>query len=39
MYEIEIRAATVVTVEMIKDYLKKYLPIEIDWLLWQMGEK
>ncbi len=42
--ESEIRAATVIAVEMIRDRLLekkglKLLSIEIDWLLWNWGEK
>jgi hypothetical protein len=41
--EIEIRACTVIAVEMIQKVFKEkgveLLVIEIDWLLWQIGEK
>jgi hypothetical protein len=42
--ELEIRAATVVAVEMIRDRLKEkkdvsLLAVEIDWLLWNWGEQ
>ena len=45
-YEIEIRAATVVAVEMIMREIKKRpvlssqirYAFQVDWLLWQMGE-
>jgi hypothetical protein len=41
--EIEIRACTVTAVEMIQKVFKEkgveLLVIEIDWLLWQIGEK
>ncbi len=42
--EIEIRAATVVAVELIRDKLKSVknvslLAVEIDWLLWNWGEQ
>lgn len=41
--ESEIRAATVIAVELIRDRLKekknvKLLAVEIDWLLWNWGE-
>ncbi|KAL9642058.1 hypothetical protein ABK040_004107 [Willaertia magna] len=41
--EVEIRACTVQAVELLRDYLYqkhgiKCLSIEIDWLLWQIGE-
>lgn len=43
VYEVEIRAATVVAVERLRDYLHKqhgkiYKAIEIDWFLWEFGE-
>lgn len=42
-YEIEIRAATIIAVEMIHQRLKEnnihILIIELDWLLWQQGEE
>ena len=46
-YEVEIRAATVVCVEQIMSEIKKNTELsktlknsyEVDWLLWQMGEK
>lgn len=46
VYEVEIRAATVVAVEMIMGEIKKRPKIadkikyafQVDWLLWQMGE-
>jgi len=41
--EIEIRAATIIAVEMIKETLKskgeKVNSVYIDWYLWQQGEK
>lgn len=42
--ESEIRAATVIAVEMIRDQLfakkgVKLLAVEIDWLLWNWGEQ
>lgn len=41
--EIEIRAATVEWVERLKDKIaetgKQPLSIELDWILWQMGEE
>ena len=46
VYELEIRAATVVAVEMILNEIKKRASLsgkikyafQVDWLLWQMGE-
>ena len=46
VYEVEIRTATVVAVEMIMGEIKKRPKIadkvkyafQVDWLLWQMGE-
>ena len=46
VYEVEIRAATVVAVDMIMNQIKKRPKIadkikyafQVDWLLWQMGE-
>ena len=43
-YEVEIRAATVMAVEGIKKYFKEgkgrdVLSIEVDWFLWEEGEK
>ena len=41
--EIEIRASTVIAVEMLKASLQKsgkvFMSLEIDWFLWQEGEK
>ena len=41
--EAEIRASSVVAVEMMKDYLgkqgKQVISIELDWFLWQRGEQ
>lgn len=43
IYEIEIRASTIIAVEMIKEELKKngkiYNSIDIDVYLWEEGEK
>ena len=40
--EVEIRACTIVAVEMMKEYLRKQgkntKSIELDWFLWQRGE-
>ena len=40
--EIEIRACTIVAVEMLGELLgklgKPFKTVEIDWMLWQMGE-
>jgi len=40
--EAEVRASSVIAVELIKEYLKGKgviaLSIEIDWFLWQLGE-
>ncbi|CAD8101643.1 unnamed protein product [Paramecium sonneborni] len=42
-YEIEIRASSVIAVELIKEEFEKLgqklKSIEIDWILWQMGEE
>lgn len=41
--EIEIRAATVVATELLRQYLERLgielMTVEVDWLLWQRGEK
>lgn len=41
--EIEIRAATVVAIEMLRQFLERsnveLMTVEVDWLLWQRGEK
>lgn len=42
-YEIEIRANSVIAVELIKEEFEnlghKMISIEVDWMLWQMGEE
>ena len=38
VFEVEIRAATVIAVEQIKEILK-LKTIEVDWILWQLGEQ
>lgn len=41
--EIEIRAATVAATELLRQYLERLdielMTVEVDWLLWQRGEK
>ena len=40
--EIEIRASTIIAVDLLRDSMMKYgrqlMTIELDWLLWQQGE-
>lgn len=37
--EIEIRAATILAVDAISKKSKYRMAIEVDWILWQLGEK